>query len=967
MVLVISVGILLLLYFNDNQSKIPLTPTTPPTNTPAPIDPPPVPKPPTTNPINPQPPDQPQPIDNTPPEIQFEFSKQAQTLDVSSNHSDINLSSWRYAKFSSKPSCNSTIGNQLNLQPPQNSRLELISSDNDQYFCFKVDDYSGNTGFASYYIQGISSQSVISDTTPPIIEIEQINNVLTALANEVVNAQSWSYVFYNDNLTCNASRFENQVVHQGSNLSLSTAHINYYFCFKVEDRVANIGYARHRVIAWSVPDTTAPIINLNLNSNHVLTISSPADDLVPSSWGYAKFNQRPACNASNINVLTVQVPASRRLQLSYSDNNKYLCFKVEDQSGNRGFELYLISNIPQPTNPNQPTPQRPAVDNTAPSINISQTDDRLTASASDASGIDTSSWRYVSSSSSFSCNASAFSGRTVSTGKTVALDQSQVGHYFCFKIDDTVDNTGYGFKRVIAWTVADKTPPTISFSYQSSSKVLTISSADSDVNANSWRYAKFSSNPNCSASIKSQLTSSLPSNLKLQLTSADSKLYICVTVADTSGNDGYNEHRVATITPPTPVSTTATQSEANQALGQLISWWNSPPDLGYELIKYPVREVYMKDTRMGGKLARANWLNDGINTMESDVAYGLSHLVDYDLSQSPRTNLADQMLAHSIRTPLRTHRINALKSLGWIKFNNLTKFKRIIQQSWFTDGLNEEELAYMSVFEYNLNTTTLFANLLTRHYTKKKTINLPYSGSTTIWLFKPKPFANNDPALRHIENGLRGPEHLFKSGLHLTDVPILLVDASNYPSEVLAGGVNFVDTTYIFRGDSSAAGLIYHELSHFYFVGQLNEEVLWLTEGGANFTTIYINAWLDAGGGNNWPESVTASEATYQYCVGQSRSQITDLTVNPGTCIYALGQYVVSRIFNTIGESAFRSALQEMRSNYLDYDYYRQPGIRDEGQTDEQIYQIFLKHTPTNKKQAFKDLYKQLHGGSFVK
>lgn len=74
-------------------------------------------------------------------------------------------------------------------------------------------------------------------------------------------------------------------------------------------------------------------------------------------------------------------------------------------------------------------------------------------------------------------------------------------------------------------------------------------------------------------------------------------------------------------------------------------------------------------------------------------------------------------------------------------------------------------------------------------------------------------------------------------------------------------------------------------------------------------------------------------------------------------CGYALGQYFPTRLYDAMELAAFSSAMREIYERYLDYQYHP---------TEEQVYRIFLKHTPPDREVAFQDVYRRLHGGPFL-
>ena len=72
----------------------------------------------------------------------------------------------------------------------------------------------------------------------------------------------------------------------------------------------------------------------------------------------------------------------------------------------------------------------------------------------------------------------------------------------------------------------------------------------------------------------------------------------------------------------------------------------------------------------------------------------------------------------------------------------------------------------------------------------------------------------------------------------------------------------------------------------------------------------------------------------------------------PRTC-YAFGQYFLTHLYDAIGLSTFSSAMRELYERHLDCQYHP---------SEEQVYRIFLKHTPPDREAAFPDVYRRLHG-----
>ena len=76
-------------------------------------------------------------------------------------------------------------------------------------------------------------------------------------------------------------------------------------------------------------------------------------------------------------------------------------------------------------------------------------------------------------------------------------------------------------------------------------------------------------------------------------------------------------------------------------------------------------------------------------------------------------------------------------------------------------------------------------------------------------------------------------------------------------------------------------------------------------------------------------------------------------------CNYYYGEALFLHLYDAIGEDEFRRAWQDI--------YETGQGMEERDMTEEEIYQAFREHTPANKLDAFKGVYKKWHGGDFIK
>ena len=175
--------------------------------------------------------------------------------------------------------------------------------------------------------------------------------------------------------------------------------------------------------------------------------------------------------------------------------------------------------------------------------------------------------------------------------------------------------------------------------------------------------------------------------------------------------------------------------------------------------------------------------------------------------------------------------------------------------------------------------------------------------------------------------------------------------------------------------------LVYHETAHYYFneigpyyaVGQPSPD--WLVEGGANLMSAYINARL---GLETLQERLGVVESrAREICHKHGFTNIHTLSdpalvagstkesTTARRCRYPLGEQLLINLFFTMGEPALSAALREV---HLTGHHFRPKPQRHSVAypSDLQLYQTFLKHTPPDRQDAVRDVYRRLHGGPFI-
>ena len=298
-----------------------------------------------------------------------------------------------------------------------------------------------------------------------------------------------------------------------------------------------------------------------------------------------------------------------------------------------------------------------------------------------------------------------------------------------------------------------------------------------------------------------------------------------------------------------------------------------------------------------------------------------------------------------------------LATLGRMSAQHTETFELLVGQPWFTDGLDAEERAFIIAVSHTTGVEDLYRSLLADRFGRSAAISLPLAGEVTIWVFSNDDApALNDHVLAAVERGVRGAERLMGAPYPLTDLIALSVDADDH--DLGYGGVNWGDSLVFLRGERIEPPdydlILYHEIAHFWLGGDIGP--FWLYEGGANVVAAYVRA--DG-------QLLAVEESMIAYCRENgvpnvhaiSAARPLRIPVAQSTCGYLFGEYFLTTLFNTVGEAAFSAALRELYESYVSYAPFA---------TDEQVYRVFLKHTPPDREAAFLDIYRRLHGGPFL-
>ena len=369
-------------------------------------------------------------------------------------------------------------------------------------------------------------------------------------------------------------------------------------------------------------------------------------------------------------------------------------------------------------------------------------------------------------------------------------------------------------------------------------------------------------------------------------------------------------------------------------------------------------DIASEDTELANMVASLPWFTHGMIEESERVLRVLATLsrisnVDRDLASQLASSVNNQTRARDLE-------FYATASLGWIALEGPDALGRLTSQSWYADGLSDEEFALVSILgEGDIRKTNLYDDLLESHFIQTRKVSLPLAGEVNIYVIeKDPPSIQDEDILTIIEDTARISEDFMQVPFPTTDI-ILLITGHEY--RIKEGHHRTFMTLQ--RDWDMVVDSVPHETAHYYFYSDFGRE--WIHEGMAEFIESYIN---DRTGVQSMAVRKTQiSVVVRDFCITDGLENIRHLTYlfdpvyvsqfGPPLCAYQMGEHFLINIFQAIGEDAMSAAVREL---------YLQTYDSRQDLDEEAIYNAFMKHAPTDKKETLRGLYQTLHGGAFA-
>ena len=383
---------------------------------------------------------------------------------------------------------------------------------------------------------------------------------------------------------------------------------------------------------------------------------------------------------------------------------------------------------------------------------------------------------------------------------------------------------------------------------------------------------------------------------------------------------------------------------------------------------YYLGNIASKDIEVARMVASLPWLAADVTRNESEDLLILDSIASRDIelarvAVSPLGSVAD--VTDGRQGNPRSYLIRSLGDLAY--YQGADVVGQLTAQPWFADGLNREEVAFVTALSsVVLSSETLYHDLLQAHFTQTRTVSLRLAGDVNIWVFQNTPFPPGEDLLTVIQDTARISEELLGVPFPTTDIILLVVDHSDKRYRIYSG--HFGTNMRLNRSSHGKVSSVPHETVHYYFFNPITGP-RWLTEGGANFIATYVNHRTGV-------EEFTYARGSllwlFQMCVdrGQQMENIRHLTVVmahtweiilPGGCVYQMGEHFLYKASMVMGEEALMSALGELHLLELGRGHHTVGGRM---YVEKRIYEVLLKHAPVDRQEDFRDLYRELHGGA---
>lgn len=368
------------------------------------------------------------------------------------------------------------------------------------------------------------------------------------------------------------------------------------------------------------------------------------------------------------------------------------------------------------------------------------------------------------------------------------------------------------------------------------------------------------------------------------------------------------------------------------------------------------------DTALFEEITGQSWFQDGLTDQEAELVLELVNPIPNEVWIALRSIEDLALYERIVSQPWYQDGLSAQEE-GWAlalaRLESVPQYERIISEYWHRDGLTDEDTAWLlalagvaSMPEDTYPVDDLLEELIEERHVVYDTVSLP-SGEVRLAAVSRAPFRADGMALDALRAGVRTIQDFVDRPWPTLFVIALLEPFGADPGTFTHGRYFGGDFTLV-EGLESFPGFratLYHELGHYYFYQRAPH---WLTEGAAEFLAMYtVHAVENRGIQSRYlPGSCPLSNIQEYIEATAGHGAVIDPRF--GNCPYYLGGSLLIEMYRSLGHEMVASSLRELHS---------QIAVSPDRLTEAEIYQAFLSNTPPDKQDAFRDLYRRLHGG----
>lgn len=408
--------------------------------------------------------------------------------------------------------------------------------------------------------------------------------------------------------------------------------------------------------------------------------------------------------------------------------------------------------------------------------------------------------------------------------------------------------------------------------------------------------------------------------------------------------------------------------DSDEVVDRLMSFeWMTDSVVTYEEYAF-VNNLHILEEKLAAErylsLVSSNWMSDTKQNDEYMLLYYLDQLCEIGL-----TSLVHQITEMPfIQESYEPHDGLALRTLYRLNINFPVIYADTVSADWFQDGVDDDESILLQVLGTNstlLNSEDLLY-FVDNHEISTNPIELPLSGSRTISFIQSGYSEKNLDVVDQVHEAVEEIELFMSIPFPKEEIIMLFANKDQVPERINWIGINFSDHMVMLptlaKGKDENTTVV-HEVAHYYW--DSSNSPLWFREGMADFLATYVRDQL---GRETFEERFdfssgdTSLERGIQRCNSlgvKTIKKLVDLLNQDGyavhsesdifLCNYTLGEWMLTEIYNLIGEEGFAAAIQILYLSDVKVD-------------DTLIFESFLSVTSESNKLEFEELYTSLYG-----